>query len=112
MLSMRERIFMNQEEKKIKVRLENKEKKDLLVFELDSEVSVCLNDENGQSNLKDVFAELLRELILQPIKLDLEIDKSYKTGLYIDVCTEYIKDLNREINRVSKNIPEKLAIEK
>ena len=35
----------------------------------------------------------------------------YKTGLYIDVCKEYIKDLNKEITNVRKNMPEKLKIQ-
>ena len=34
-----------------------------------------------------------------------------KTGLYIDVCKEYIKDLNKEITNVRKNMPEKLKMQ-
>ena len=67
------------------------------------------NKETSQNDLRIVFANLLTELINTPIKLEFEDRADYKTGLYIDVCKEYIKDLNREIINVRKNIPEKLV---
>ena len=103
------KIFMNQEEKTIKVHLEKREKEDYLVFEFEAPKDVCLNKETSQNDLRIVFANLLTELINTPIKLEFEDRADYKTGLYIDVCKEYIKDLNREIINVRKNIPEKLV---
>lgn len=107
---MVERIFMNQEIKVINVHLEKKDMKDFLIFEFDDAMGVCLNNEDSQNDLKKVFVKILQELIESPIKLNF-VDKSeYNTGLYIDVCKEYIKDLNKEIESTRKNIPEKLKL--
>lgn len=103
------RIYMNQENKTINVYLEKREKSDFMVFEFDKELAVCLNEENGQSELKNVFSILLTELIKNPIKLEYKENKDYKVVLYIDVCKEYLKDLNREISNVRKNMPERLS---
>lgn len=100
---------MNQEEKIIKVHLETRNKIDLMVFNFDEEKTVSMNDDNCQTELKSVFSVLLKELIIQPIKLQFEEKSEFKKPLYIDVCTEYIKELNREINTVRKAIPEKLS---
>ena len=53
---------------------------------------------------------MLMELLKAPVKLEFEDRMDYKTGLYIDVCKEYIKDLNREIANVRKSIPERLVL--
>lgn len=54
---------------------------------------------------------LLTEITKYPIELQFLEKPEYKTGLYIDVCKEYIKDLNKEITNVRKNMPEKLKIQ-
>lgn len=100
---------MSQEEKIIKVHLETRNKVDVMVFNFDEEKTVSMNDENCQTELKSVFSTLLSELIIQPIKLQYEEKSEFKKPLYIDVCTEYVKELNREINTVRKTIPEKIA---
>ena len=38
------------------------------------------------------------------IELELRIDEQYKKGLYIEVCNEYIMDLNKEIKEVRTEI--------
>ncbi|MEG1312870.1 MAG: hypothetical protein RSD40_00995 [Bacilli bacterium] len=97
---------MNQESKIINVKLEKRDQKDYMIFKFEKETIVCLNEESGQSELKSVFSVLLTELIKNPLEY---IDnKEYKVGLYIDVCKEYIKDLNKEIVRVRKNMPDRL----
>lgn len=99
---------MNQEDKVINVHLENRDKKDYMIFEFEEEIVVCLNEESGQNELKNVFSALLTELIQNPVKLEYIENREYKIVLYIDVCQEYIKDLNREISNVRKNMPERL----
>ena len=80
-----------------------------LAFEEVAEV--CLNDDESQNNLKSIFVKLLTEITKYPIELQFLEKPEYKTGLYIDVCKEYIKDLNKEITNVRKNMPEKLKIQ-
>ena len=101
---------MNREEKIIKVHLETKGKDDFMCFEFEELKTVCLTNEECQNDLQEVFNMLLKELINHPVKLEYLENASYKKGLYIDVCTEYIKDLNREVNSIRKKIPEKLQI--
>ena len=107
---MIERIFMNQESRVINVHLEKKKKRDYLVFEFEDAVEVCLNDDESQNTLKAVFVKLLEEVIKESVELNFVEKPEYKTGLYIDVCKEYIKDLNKEIASVRKNMPEKLKL--
>ena len=91
------RIFMNQESKAINVHLEKRENKDYLVFGFEEVAEVCLNDDESQNNLKSIFVKLLTEITKYPVELQFLENPEYKTGLYIDVCKEYIKDLNKEI---------------
>ena len=51
------------------------------------------------------------EITKYPVELRFIEKPEYKTRLYIDVCKEYIKDLNKEITNVRKNMPEKLKIQ-
>ncbi len=108
---MIERIFMNQESKVINVHLEKRENKDYLVFDFEETAEVCLNNDESQNDLKSIFVKLLTEITKHPIELHFLENSEYKTGLYIDVCKEYIKDLNKEITNVRKNMPEKLKIQ-
>ena len=108
---IRGRIFMNQESKAINVHLEKRENKDYLVFGFEEVAEVCLNDDESQNNLKSIFVKLLTEITKYPVELQFLENPEYKTGLYIDVCKEYIKDLNKEITNVRKNMPEKLKIQ-
>ncbi len=86
---------------------------DVLIFDLDDEnkekYTVDLNSSSSQSSLKQVFSKLLNILLKEDIKLELEIDKDYKKGLYKDVCTEYISDLNQEILRVKEMMQQDLS---
>ena len=102
---------MNQESKVINVHLEKRENKDYLVFGFEEAAEVCLNDDESQNNLKSIFVKLLTEITKYPIELQFLEKPEYKTGLYIDVCKEYIKDLNKEITNVRKNMPEKLKMQ-
>lgn len=85
----------------IKVLLHEDNEKDILTFLFEErEIGVNLNEVDGQQDLKDVFSTLLHLLEKQEIGLVLEIDSQYKKGLYIEVCNEYIQDLNRELQQV------------
>ncbi|MBU3093824.1 hypothetical protein KPL35_17470 [Clostridium sp. CF011] len=100
---------MNLETKIIEVEL--KENDILAFFIKTNEYQVNLKSEDSQNELKTIFSALLEEMIANPIKLNFKTANGYNKGLYIDVCTEYVKELNREINEVSNRVPQKSDIQ-
>lgn len=101
---MRERKYMNPEV--FNVELKEFEGEDCLVFEFpeDRTCVVNLNDSSGNQALKDAFSNILELLVSTDIELRLSIQNGYKRGLYIEVCKEYIEDLNREIRETREEI--------
>ena len=89
----------------INVELLDKDGKDILHFDLVSEsypqgIDVNLNAEDGQNQLVTVFSCLLQKLLISRVVLSLKIEANYARALFKDVCTEYIKNLNRELDSV------------
>lgn len=102
---MKERIYMNQE--MINVSLTTIEDMDVLLFDIDGNgqpIRVNLNSTEGQQDLKGVFSALLKRLYSSDIKLQLRIEPTYRKGLYIEVCQEYVNDLNKELKDVREEI--------
>ena len=97
---------MNQ--KQIAVLLTVVGESDVLNFLLDQEKPdeyvVNLNSDTSQSELKKVFSKLLELIIENDVKLVLKIAEGYSKVLYMDVCTVYIDDLNREISSVAESV--------
>lgn len=97
---------MNQ--KQIEVLLTVVGESDVLNFILDQEKPdeyvVNLNSDTSQSELKKVFSKLLELIIENDVKLVLKIAEVYSKVLYMDVCTVYIDDLNREISSVAESV--------
>ena len=75
-----------------------------LVQEKPDEYVVNLNSDTSQSELKKVFSKLLELIIENDVKLVLKIAEGYSKVLYMDVCTVYIDDLNREISSVAESV--------
>lgn len=89
----------------INVELLDKDGKDILHFDLVSEshpqgIDVNLNAEDGQNQLVTVFSCLLQKLLMNKVVLQLKINSGYGRMLFKDVCTEYIKNLNSELDSV------------
>ena len=73
---------------------------DVLRFHINQDqdaIDVNLNDDACQSDLKKVFSGLIQKAIYTDITLNLFIPDDYTRGMYKEVCTEYIGDLNREL---------------
>lgn len=99
---------MSQETKTIDVDLVFHEEDDLLVFHLSEDFTVNLNSEDSTHSLKTAFSALLQDMLVQPIELKLNMpSEDDGKGLYKEVCTEYINELNREIRNVYATIPKK-----
>lgn len=67
-----------------------------------------LNDSSSQLQIKEVFSKLLEELLLFDIDLVLEIQEGYSKGLYKDVFTEYISELNKELKQTKSMMKKEL----
>lgn len=80
----------------IYVELKKENELDILEFQFENPVKINLNNSNNR-DLKEMFEVLLKELIKKKFTLKLNVSNDYKTGLYIDVCNEYIYALNEEI---------------
>ncbi len=108
---MKGKIFMNQ--KQIEVLLTVVGESDVLNFILDQEKPdeyvVNLNSDTSQSELKKVFSKLLELIIENDVKLVLKIAEGYSKVLYMEVCTVYIDDLNREISNVAESVRKEVS---
>ena len=100
------------ENKKITVKLTVCGETDVLIFLLDEanpeKYIINLNDSSSQLQIKEVFSELLEELLLFDIDLVLEIQEGYSKGLYKDVFTEYILELNKELKQTKSMMKKEL----
>jgi hypothetical protein len=67
------------------------------IFEEDYYIDIDLNSATGQSEIKKLFAELLKIAIDVDIELSFSSEKDFPRGLYKEVCEEYIKDISREL---------------
>ena len=106
---MVEKEYTNREEITIDIYLEIYEKKDVMVFDMEPPLRVSLNDDDSQNELKKVFVKILFLMTKNKIKLNYKENPEYKTGLYIDVCREYVKSLDREIKNVAKSMPKEIS---
>ena len=85
---------------------------DILAFMFDNAESVIhLNTDSCQIELKDIFSKLLTLCIENDIILNLIVADNYSRGLYKDVCTEYISELQRELDNVKDAIRKELLEE-
>ena len=75
------------------------EEDDLLYFNISETciLTVNLNNSSCQNEIKRVFSALLEESLHGEIKLVLEFQEGYSRQMYKEVCTEYISDINREL---------------
>ena len=93
-------------------------KVELLAFDPDTDIlrfyvseklaDINLNSSECQSSLKEIFAILLKSLIHSDLELELSVNEAYKRTMYVEVCTEYIKDLNRELADVKDELRREL----
>ena len=83
---------------------------DILRFHVkENPLDVNLNSAECQSSLKDVFSALLKLLIDTDINLELSYGAEYNRLMYLEVCNEYIKDLNRELANVKDELRSELS---
>lgn len=104
---MKEGIFMNQEI--IKATLLEQDDIDILRFEIEEELDINLNSPECQNSLKKLFTLILEKVVDRSVEITLEIQDGYSRGMYVEVCEEYIKDLNRELGEVTEIINKEIA---
>lgn len=97
----------------IKVLLTSLNGTDVMIFYVNDDkypdgIQVNMNSSDGQNDLKKVFSALLERTIESELILVLEIPSEYTKGLYREVCTEYVNDLNGELKIVCDRIRSEL----
>lgn len=96
----------------IEVLLTVRGEQDVLEFRMnpdsDEDYYIDLNSESNQHCLKMVFSKLLELAFENDIKLVYKVENGYTKGLYKEVCEEYVKDLNKEIEDVRNLLKEKM----
>lgn len=101
---MNEKTSMNLKALEV-VLLAKDEDTDILRFKFeDNPMDVNLNSPLCQTELKVVFVRLLQMLIENDVHLEFSHTKEYSRGMYIEVCEEYVNDLNRELVSVKERI--------
>ena len=101
---MKGKTSMNQITLNVKLYSEN-EDNDILGFMFaDGESKVNLNSERCQAELKKVFSKLIKLSLEKDVTLSLVIDEAFSRNLYKDVCSEYIKDLQNELDQIRVKI--------
>lgn len=108
MLSTKGEISMNLKIVKVELLAIDPDTDILRFFISDTPLDVNLNSPDCQSSLKSVFSALLKRLVTEDISLNLEINPDFTRGMYIEVCTQYIEDINRELNEVKEDIRNEL----
>lgn len=105
---MKEGIFMNQEI--IKVTLFEQGDADILRFQIDKdELDINLNSSECQNSLKKLFTLILEKAVDRIVEIELKIHDEYSRRMYIEVCEEYVRDLNRELRDVAEIIKKEIA---
>lgn len=90
------------------VELKKMGEKNYLVFNIDGkQLNIDLNSDE-QSNLRNLFYEIIKKLFTEKVEFVLQVQEDYKENLYVDIAEVYIKKLNDEIEKVYNNIPEEL----
>ena len=104
MHSMKERISMNQIILNVKLYAEGTDD-DILSFQFeDEEGKVFLNSDSCQVQMKEIFSKLIKCSLENDVVLKLVIDEEYGRLLYKDVCSEYVQELQNELNSVKDKI--------
>ena len=74
---------------------------DILRFSIEGEnLDINLNKSDCQNAMKSMFSVLLKKAVHTNLSLKFSAAPGYTRGMYIEVCEEYIKDLNRELCEV------------
>ena len=108
---MKGRISMNQIILEVKLFAENTDD-DILSFAFeDDECRVNLNSDSCQGELKEVFSKLVKLCLQNDVTLKMRIEDGYSRGLYKDVCSEYVTELQRELDRIKDRIRREVSAE-
>ena len=105
---MKEETYMNPKIIEVNLKAINNDV-DILEFKFNEiSLQVNLNSSECQKELKTVFVQLLKELLTEDITLNLKYSENYNRKMYIEVCEEYITDLNKEIENCKCKIRDKI----
>ena len=82
---------------------------DILEFDINDGTVLTINiNSNDQKDLRKLFYQVIKEAMKAEFQFELKVEDGYKKQLYIEVSTEYIKQLNAELSKIIEDIPEEL----
>ena len=92
-----------------RVKKKKKNGKDIMEFNINSNTidEIDLNS-TDQTNLRNLFYKIINQVLIEDFEFLLEIEQNYKKNLYIEIATEYIKQLNVELDKIKDEIPNQL----
>ena len=97
-----------EENKIIKAILKHKAEDDTDVIELNFDNTIEINlSKNEQSNLREVFSNMLKNALTEKFNFELSIDDSSNNQIIIEIAEGYIKELNKELKAVESRRAEK-----
>lgn len=78
---------------------------EVFVFKFENPISVPLTEENGVSQLKLVFRELLALLAAgEDVEVQFEDDEKHSSNLFSQACEAYVAELNTELMQVKEDM--------
>ena len=88
-----------EENKIIKAILKHKAEDDTDVIELNFDNTIEINlSKNEQSNLREVFSNMLKNALTEKFNFELSIDDSSNNQIIIEIAEGYTKELNKELH--------------
>jgi len=79
-----------------------KEGNDILEFELNKgnkDININNEDQNG---LRSLFYSIISEAMEEEFSYTLKVQDGYAKQLYVEIATEYVSQLNTELNEIRK----------
>lgn len=90
-----------EENKIIKATLKHKAEDDTDVIELGFDNTIEINlSKNEQSNLREIFSNMLKNALAEKFNFELNIDNSSNNQIIIEIAKGYIEELNKELNNL------------
>lgn len=77
---------------------------DVMRFMFEQPMDVSLTGTNGTKDLKELFARLMGLILKDDVQVTFEKTSGYENQMYVDVCSEYVRALNKELTEAREKV--------